>query len=141
MKEQCVAKNIAHKNNSRILRKMPAPATPHSNTSFSPYHSNSNTAFRSPSVRPPVVSPPRTQPSYSPSEHRNIYCYEGEKGDIGAKRWAKKQVESFKAAYDVGKPVLESSVMIMLSLLFLMFFVQLLIQAASSGKIFWKRSD
>lgn len=126
---------------------MPAPSTPHNTTSFSPYRTDSNTTFRNPPLRSPILLPPRNPEPYTPPivqnknerKDRKIEHYAGE-GDIGAKKWASKHVESFKAAYDVGKPVLESSVMVLLSMLFLMFVIQLLLQGVTTGQSFWKRS-
>ena len=152
LKEQVASQ----KHNSRILRKMPAPAAPSSeNLSFigarSGLSTHRNLPPRSPVLPNPPPPPSTSSATFSASNIQPINSASNENrfersvnlpvskndgsGEEIVRKWpeARPPTYSFKTACDLGKPVIENSLMILLSLLFTLFTFQLLVETFSCG--------
>ena len=63
--------------------------------------------------------------------------FNGDGSGEGSRIWAAKKVESIHTAYTAGKPLLESSAMLLLSMLFTLFTFHLLVETFSSAPFKW----
>jgi len=159
LKEQAASQ----KHNSRILRKMPAPAATSSEDIAFPVGLRvGSSAHRNPPPRSPVLPPSnnnRPQVTFSTStlkssqsaksltppnsvRSKESFCLEPEHEKLrhsssnistDNENWPVKQVKSIQNACNASKPFVESGVMFLISLLFTLFTFQVVIETLSSG--------
>ena len=159
----------AQEHNSRILRKMPAPAPTSGENIIFPVglrvgpSGHRNTSTRSP-VLPPInkrneetfstsslksspsagsLTPPnsiRSNESFDTEVEPEKVKHSRPSNNINTKNWPSRQIKSIQNACTATKPFVESSVMLLLSLLFTLFTLQSLMEIISTIGL-WTQSE